>query len=246
MNRLRGWRLPKQMIFRQFFDAESSTYTYLVGDPATRQAVLIDPVLEQVDRDLQFVRELGPRRSPTSSTRTCTPTTSPARGAARAHRVHGGGRRGRRLVRQPAGEPRRRGARRASSLFACSPRPATPTTASATSSTTASSPATRCSSAATAAPTSRTATPAQLFDSITRVLFALPDETLVYPAHDYNGRTVTSVAEEKRHNPRLAGQVARGVHRGDGRPEPPEAQEDRHRRPRQPRLRPAQPAPQGA
>ena len=33
------------MIFRQLFDAESSTYTYLLGDETTRRAVLIDPVL---------------------------------------------------------------------------------------------------------------------------------------------------------------------------------------------------------
>jgi glyoxylase-like metal-dependent hydrolase (beta-lactamase superfamily II) len=46
------------MIFRQLFDTESSTYTYLIGDEATRQAVLIDPVLEQLDRDLQLVSEL--------------------------------------------------------------------------------------------------------------------------------------------------------------------------------------------
>jgi hypothetical protein len=31
----------------------------------------------------------------------------------------------------------------------------------------------------------------------------LPDDTLVYPAHDYNGMTVSSIGEEKRHNPRL-------------------------------------------
>jgi sulfur dioxygenase len=45
----------------------------------------------------------------------------------------------------------------------------------------------------------------QLYDSITRVLFSLPDETLVFPAHDYKGHTVTTIGEEKRHNPRLAG-----------------------------------------
>lgn len=46
---------------------------------------------------------------------------------------------------------------------------------------------------------------AQLYDSITRVLFALPDETLVYPAHDYKGLTVTTIGEEKRWNGRVAG-----------------------------------------
>lgn len=45
----------------------------------------------------------------------------------------------------------------------------------------------------------------QLYDTITGVLFALPDATLVFPAHDYRGRTVTTVAEEKRWNTRIAG-----------------------------------------
>ena len=49
------------MIFRQLFDPESSTYTYLVGDEVTREAVLIDPVLEQVDRDLGELDALGLR-----------------------------------------------------------------------------------------------------------------------------------------------------------------------------------------
>lgn len=44
-----------------------------------------------------------------------------------------------------------------------------------------------------------------LHDSITRRLLALPDETLIYPAHDYHGRRVSSVAQEKLTNQRLAG-----------------------------------------
>lgn len=44
-----------------------------------------------------------------------------------------------------------------------------------------------------------------LYDSITQKLFTLPEETMVYPAHDYNGRTSSSIYEEKRYNPRLAG-----------------------------------------
>jgi len=46
------------MLFRQLFDPETSTYTYLLADERTREAVLIDPVLEQVERDLQVLREL--------------------------------------------------------------------------------------------------------------------------------------------------------------------------------------------
>jgi len=43
------------------------------------------------------------------------------------------------------------------------------------------------------------------FDSITRKLFALPDETLVFPAHDYRGHSHSTIGEEKRTNPRVAG-----------------------------------------
>ena len=43
----------------------------------------------------------------------------------------------------------------------------------------------------------------EMYDSITGKLFTLPDETLVYPAHDYQGRTSSSIIEEKHFNPRL-------------------------------------------
>ena len=43
-----------------------------------------------------------------------------------------------------------------------------------------------------------------LFDSINNKIFTLPDETLIYPAHDYNGKRVSSVGQEKAINPRLA------------------------------------------
>ena len=49
------------MLFRQLFDLESSTYTYLLGDETTREALLIDPVFEQFERDCALVRELGLR-----------------------------------------------------------------------------------------------------------------------------------------------------------------------------------------
>lgn len=47
------------MIFRQLFEPVSSTYTYLIGCEDTGRAVLIDPVLETVERDLGVIRELG-------------------------------------------------------------------------------------------------------------------------------------------------------------------------------------------
>ena len=45
----------------------------------------------------------------------------------------------------------------------------------------------------------------KLYDSVTKKLFTLPDETLVFPAHDYKGMWSSTIAEEKKHNPRLGG-----------------------------------------
>jgi sulfur dioxygenase len=42
-----------------------------------------------------------------------------------------------------------------------------------------------------------------LYDAIHQHIFSLPDATLLYPGHDYKGRSSSSVAEEKAHNPRL-------------------------------------------
>jgi rhodanese-related sulfurtransferase len=45
------------------------------------------------------------------------------------------------------------------------------------------------------------------YDAITRKLFELPDETIVYPAHDYRGNTSSTIGQEKRQNPRIAGRT---------------------------------------
>src|SRR6266480_4530799 len=47
------------MLFRQLFDQQSSTYTYLLADERSRAALLIDPVFEQARRDAALVEELG-------------------------------------------------------------------------------------------------------------------------------------------------------------------------------------------
>ena len=46
-------------IFRQLFDQQSSTYTYLLGDGESGEAILIDPVFEQARRDKALITELG-------------------------------------------------------------------------------------------------------------------------------------------------------------------------------------------
>ncbi|WP_390631183.1 hypothetical protein [Leptothermofonsia sichuanensis] len=46
-----------------------------------------------------------------------------------------------------------------------------------------------------------------MYDAITQRLFTLPDETLVYPGHDYKGETVSTIGEEKQWNPRFVRQT---------------------------------------
>jgi sulfur dioxygenase len=47
------------MLFKQLFDKDTSTYTYILADSDTREAVIIDPVIEYVNRDLALISELG-------------------------------------------------------------------------------------------------------------------------------------------------------------------------------------------
>jgi rhodanese-related sulfurtransferase len=47
--------------------------------------------------------------------------------------------------------------------------------------------------------------PEALYHSLTQVLLTLPEDTVVWPGHDYHGRTQSSIGHEKRHNPRVAG-----------------------------------------
>eukprot|EP00040_Diaphanoeca_grandis_P039136 m.258214 g.258214 ORF g.258214 m.258214 type:complete len:233 (+) comp36283_c0_seq1:166-864(+) len=51
--------MSSSLIFRQLFDKETSTYTYLLGDSASKEAILIDPVKEKVARDVALIKELG-------------------------------------------------------------------------------------------------------------------------------------------------------------------------------------------
>ncbi len=66
------------------------------------------------------------------------------------------------------------------------------------------SPAIRCWIGATGRTDLPSGDPDQLYDSLFGKLMALPDKTLVYPAHDYKGRDHSTIGEERRGNPRLA------------------------------------------
>jgi glyoxylase-like metal-dependent hydrolase (beta-lactamase superfamily II) len=47
----------------------------------------------------------------------------------------------------------------------------------------------------------------ELYKSITEKLFSLPDDTIVYPGHDYHGKKQSTIGDEKKYNPRLAGKT---------------------------------------
>ena len=74
--------------------------------------------------------------------------------------------------------------------------------------------------------------PRQQYKSIFGRLLKLPDATLVYPAHDYKGDTVSTIGEERAFNPRLQVKSVEGC-RADEQPEAPQPEDDGCRRARQ-------------
>lgn len=192
------------MIFRQLFDAESSTYSYLIADAATRTAALIDPVLEQVERDLQFVRELGLELTHVLETHVHADHVTGA-GALRKRTgcVVVGGEQGAACadVQVKHGDEVQVGGLRVRVL-------ATPGHTDDSLSYVVGDRVFT-GDALLIRGCGRTdfqnGDPGQLFDSLHQVLFQLPEEMFVYPAHDYLGRTVSSIAEERRYNPRVVG-----------------------------------------
>jgi sulfur dioxygenase len=193
------------MLFRQLFDPESSTYTYLLADAQTRDAVLIDPVLEQAPRDLELLRDLGLTLRYALDTHVhadhvtalgtlreatgCATVLSSKAGVGCADRAVSTGDRiefGRHAleVRQTPGHTN-----------GCVSYVLDDHSVAFT------------GDALLIRGSGRTdfqqGDARALWRSVHEQLFTLPDETLLYPGHDYKGRTVTSVGEEKRLNPRL-------------------------------------------
>lgn len=192
------------MFLRQLFDKDSSTYSYLIADEDSKQAALIDPVDSQVDRDLGLVRELGFELAYVLETH--------------VHADHVTG----------AGELRRRTSARSCASAAGAPcidvkvRNGDTLPLGHLKIDVLGTPGHTDDSlsflvdghvftgdALLVRGNGRTdfqnGDAAQLYDSITRVLFGLPDATVVLPGHDYKGLPSSTIGEEKVHNPRLAG-----------------------------------------
>jgi glyoxylase-like metal-dependent hydrolase (beta-lactamase superfamily II)/rhodanese-related sulfurtransferase len=195
------------MLFRQLFDPESSTYTYLLADEATKEAVILDPVLELIERDAELIAELELRLVYAIDTHV------------HADHVTGIGSLSERLGAKTV-LSERAGTGRADVLVKDGDRIAfgarwlevreTPGHTSGcltyvlddrSRAFTGDALLIRgCGRTDFQEGDART-----LYRSVHDKIFTLPDSTLLYPAHDYKGRTVTSVAEEKRLNPRLGG-----------------------------------------
>jgi sulfur dioxygenase len=194
------------MIFRQLFDQQSSTYTYLLADPESREALLIDPVFEQARRDAALVEELGLKLAWTLETHVHADHVTGAwllkdkLGSRIAVPAAGGAEGADRYLRP--GEKVALGSRTLEAR-------ATPGhTAGCTSYVVDDRRAVFTGDALLIRGCGRTdfqqGDARTLFRSVRSQLFPLPDECLVYPGHDYRGLAVTSIGEEKRHNPRLA------------------------------------------
>jgi glyoxylase-like metal-dependent hydrolase (beta-lactamase superfamily II)/rhodanese-related sulfurtransferase len=200
------------LVFRQLFDPQSSTYTYLLGDRPSGAAVLIDPVFEQVRRDTALLGELGLKLAATLEThvhadhvtgawllkrrtgsRIMLAKASGAEGAdrylAQDDVVAFGGRR--LLVRATPGHTN-----------TCLTYVLDDHSMAFTGD---------CLLIRGSGRTDfQQGDAAAMYRSIHEQIFTLPDDCLLYPAHDYRGLTATSVAEERRFNPRIGGEIGIG------------------------------------
>jgi len=199
----------EDLIFRQLFDAVSSTYTYLLGDPHSRQAVIIDTVFEQHFRDRALIEELGLELIVALDTHChadhvtgawlmqqathCRIGISKRYGDAvqgadlrldHGDRVHFGKRH--LEVRATPGH-----------TDGCITYVTDDHRMAFTGDCLLIRGAGRCDFQQGDAHT--------LYRSITEQIFTLPDDCLIFPGHDYSGRTMSSVREERMHNPRIGG-----------------------------------------
>ncbi|MFM7426085.1 MAG: MBL fold metallo-hydrolase [Elainella sp.] len=194
------------MWFRQLFDPATSTYSYLIADPQTQTAVLVDPVLEQVERDRQLLIELG------LTLRYCLEThihadhitgTAQLREATGCEGIVPAGAKAacaNRFIQD--GEVLHLGKSRIEAI-------ATPGHTDSHMAYLVNVTHLLTGDALLIRGCGRTdfqgGDAGALYDAVTQRLFTLPDATLVYPGHDYRGQTVSTIGEEKQWNPRFVG-----------------------------------------
>ena len=194
------------MLFRQLFDQDSSTYSYLLADETSREAVLIDPVIEQYERDRTLIEELELKLLYVLDTHV------------HADHVTGSG-----LLRQHFGAKSvvseragivcvdlqvKQGDHIRFGRHALEVRETPGHTDGCVSFVCHEASMVFTGDALLIRACGRTdfqqGDAETLFRSVRDQIFCLPDQTTDYPDHDYKGRTASSVAEERRLTPRLA------------------------------------------
>ncbi len=197
------------MLFRQLFDPESSTYTYLLADEATCEAVLIDPVRDQLERDVQLLEELGVKLRYSLETHV------------HADHVTASG-----VLRQRLGSKSVLSAAAGAGCpdvlvedgqvlrvgdLAIEARHTPGHTAGCVTYVVRDGDEILAFTGDTllirgcGRTDFQQGDAATLYDSVHSKIFGLPDHARIYPGHDYKGRTMSTVAEERRFNPRLGG-----------------------------------------
>ena len=191
------------MIFRQLFDATSSTYTYLLAERQGGEALLIDPVMEHAERYVRLVDELGLKLvlavdthihadhvTALGALREKTDCATAMGEMTKAECVSVQFREGEKLCADNLHleilyTP---GHTDDSYSFLLPDRVFTGDTLLIR---------------GTGRTDFQNGDAEAQYDSLFGKLLRLPEKTLVFPAHDYNGMTVSTIGEEKRHNPRL-------------------------------------------
>ena len=195
------------MFFKQLFDTDSSTYTYLIADDMTHEAVIIDPVIEQVERDVKLIREHGLKLKYTLETHvhadhiTAAQALKKSTGAVTAVSTDCNAQGYDRLLKDgdvilfgheeitvlstPGHTP-------GSVSYLWRDRVFTGDTLLI---------------GGCGRTDFQNGSAEALWSSITEKLFLLDEQTQVYPGHDYKGRRLSSIGEEKRFNARVAGKT---------------------------------------
>jgi glyoxylase-like metal-dependent hydrolase (beta-lactamase superfamily II)/rhodanese-related sulfurtransferase len=191
------------MIFRQLFDATSGTYTYLLASRSGGEALIVDPVLEKVDRYLSLIRELDLRLVKAVDTHLHADHITglgALRDVTRCVTVMGEQSSVDVVSMRLADGDKLRiegieleaiytpGHTDDSYCFHMQDRIFTGDTLLIR---------------GTGRTDFQNGCPRAQYESIFNRLLRLPDETMVFPAHDYKGDTVSTIGEERRHNPRL-------------------------------------------
>ncbi|KAM4703976.1 persulfide dioxygenase ETHE1, mitochondrial [Rhinophrynus dorsalis] len=193
------------LIFRQLFEPVSCTYTYLLADQATKEAVLIDPVLEKAERDAKLIKDLGLNMIYAANTH------------CHADHITGTGKLKKLLPGSKSVIAKNSGALADVYIqegdhiqfgkFSLEARSTPGHTDGCLTYVLNDKSMAFTGDALLIRGCGRTdfqqGCAKTLYHSVHTKIFSLPENCLLYPAHDYTGQTVTSVDEEKRLNPRL-------------------------------------------